>query len=176
MKISLSIIVILYCCIIGGCASKVQNNTVRFWVNSCFRLLEDEAVIAADKDVEHFFTEYSSLPYISMAFNRVIRNKNNEYIFINLITDKKIQEIKSIIQNDSMLRSTHSRLSVGPVSDYTATITEKKGYWSYYLFYLDKTIEQPFAIIVCSKNKETVQKYFDSHNVIIQRLDCEASE
>ena len=57
MKILLSIIVILYCCIVGGCASKVQNNTVRFGVNSCFRLLDDETVITADKNVEMFFTD-----------------------------------------------------------------------------------------------------------------------
>lgn len=176
MKILLSLLTIVCCGIIVGCASKVQNNTVRFGVNSCFRLLDDETVITADKNVEMFFTEYSALSDISMAFNRIIRNKNNDYVFINLVTDKKIDEIKKIIQSDSTLRSTHSRLGVGPVTDYTAIITEKKGYWSYYLFYLDKTIGQPFAIVVCSKNKEAVQKYFDSHNVIIQRLDCEASE
>lgn len=176
MKILLSIIVILYCCIVGGCASKVQNNTVRFGVNSCFRLLDDETVITADKNVEMFFTEHCALSDISMAFNRIIRHKNNDYVFINLVTDKKIDEIKKIIQNDSTLRFTHGRLGAEPVADYIAIITEKKGHWNYYLLYVDKTIGQPFAIIVCSKNKQTVQKYFDSHDYIIQRLNCEASE
>jgi len=174
MKTSFIIRIIIFCIFIIGCASKANNTTVRFGLNSCFRLFDNERVVAADKDVELFYTEYSALPQVSMAFNRVIRAQQSEYIFINLITDKKMTEIHNLVEKTNPQQFTHSTLGVGPVVEYTSMIAEKNGYWNYYLFYLDKAIGQPFAIIVCSKNKETIEHYFHSKDLITKRLNCEA--
>lgn len=161
----------------AGCATEIHETRIRFGLNSCFALEKDEKVVGADKEIEMFYREYSEIKNVSTAFNKIIRSHSNDFIFITLITDKKFQDFPAIFSSDTSLRSLTFKsgtLGVGNVQEYCAAVSTKKNQWNYCFVFFDKTIGQPFLIIVSSNDKKKIDSYFSSVEFMKKRLECEA--
>ncbi|MBS1536902.1 MAG: hypothetical protein JST20_04060 [Bacteroidetes bacterium] len=164
--------------LILSCTSKSLQHKIHFGLNSCFELESGEKEVYADQYSEKYYKTNFESKGLHLAFNKIIRKSDDEYIFICIAIDKNVDEVSLIINSDSTISNKlnlNNGLNIGNVSDYSVTIGSRNNYWLYYFVYFDNQLKQPIVIIHCSKDKDYIINYFSSNINISKRLNCETN-